>query len=435
METKMKTSRNSTTGRCISALAVLLVASLAVVIEPPQVLGQQSQSKAAVRAEVVTPENRPLLRTVSLPGSVRADELVDLYAKISGFVGAINVDIGSRVTKGDVLVQIEVPEMHDELRQAKSLVQAKEAKVRALRAKAGFAEQQVLTASADVQQYAAKYALGQVNLKRNQELREGNAIPEQMLDQARSDHAVAEAQVAMARINVAAARAQKRAVEADVEVAKADAGVVRADVARLQTWLEYTQIRAPFDGLVTMRNVDHGAFVRSAAEGVTPPLLQIAKNDRVRILMEIAEGESPYVRPGTAITVAIAALGGDLISATITRTAGTINPRTRTMRAEADVENADNRLTAGMYATVVVNLESKQQAMMIPSKAIRSEGTSTVVLVVDNGVAAAKPITLGYDDGIWVEVLSGLDGSEAIITATSGAVTVGMAVAAVRAGH
>jgi len=434
METKMKTSLTTTDGRRVCALAILLVVSVAALMEPPEALGQQSQSKATVRAEVVTPENRPLLRTVSLPGSVRADELVDLYAKISGFVGTINVDIGSRVKRGDVLVQIDVPEMQDELRQAKSLVQAKEAKVRALRAKAGFAEQQVLTASADVQQYAAKYALGQVNLKRNRELREGNAIPEQMLDQAQSDHAVAEAQVAMARINVAAARAQKRAVEADVEVAKADAGVVRADVARLQTWLEYTQIRAPFDGLITMRNVDHGAFVRSAAEGITPSLLQIAKDDRVRIVMEIAEGEAPFVRSGTAVTVAIAALGGDPFSATITRIAGTVNPRTRTMRAEADVENADNRLTAGMYATVVVNLESKQQAMMIPSKAIRAEGADTLVLVVDNGIAKSKPVSLGYDDGIWVEVLSGLDGSEAIITATSGAVTVGMAVASVKAG-
>ncbi len=430
----MKTSLTTTDGRRVCTLAILLVLSVAALMEPPEAFGQKSQSPSAVRAEVVTPENRPLLRTVSLPGSVRADELVDLYAKISGFVGTINVDIGSRVKRGDVLVQIDVPEMQDELRQAKSLVQAKEAKVRALRAKAGFAEQQVLTASADVQQYAAKYALGQVNLKRNRELREGNAIPEQMLDQAQSDHAVAEAQVAMARINVAAARAQKRAVEADVEVAKADAGVVRADVARLQTWLEYTQIRAPFDGLITMRNVDHGAFVRSAAEGITPSLLQIAKDDRVRIVMEIAEGEAPFVRSGTAVTVAIAALGGDPFSATITRIAGTVNPRTRTMRAEADVENADNRLTAGMYATVVVNLESKQQAMMIPSKAIRAEGADTLVLVVDNGIAKSKPVSLGYDDGIWVEVLSGLDGSEAIITATSGAVTVGMAVASVKAG-
>ncbi len=430
----MKTSRTATTHRHIPVITTFLVALLSLFFAQARAIGQQTKPNTAVRAEVVKPASRPLLRKVTLPGSIRAEELVDLYSKASGFVGSINVDIGSRVKKGDVLVQIDVPEMQDELRQAKSLVQAKEAKVSALQAKAGHAEQEILTASADVQQYEAKYTLSQMNLKRKQELREGNAIPEQVLDQAQSDHAVAGAQAEMARINVAAARAQKQAVEADVEVARADAGVVRADVAKLQTLMAYAQIKAPFDGLITMRNIDHGAFVRSAAEGATMPLLRIAMNDRVRIVMEIAEGDAPYVRAGTAVTVTIAALGGDPISATIARTAGALNPSTRTMRAEADLDNADNRLTAGMYAIVAVNLESKQQTMMIPSKAIRTVGEDTVVFVIDGGVATAKPITMGYDDGIWVEVLSGLDGSEAIITATNGAVTIGMAVAAVQAG-
>ena len=252
---------------------------------------------------------RPLLRMVSLPASVRADELVDLYAKTSGFVGTIEVDIGSRVKKGDVLVRIDVPEMLDELHQAKSLIEAKEAKVRALQAKAVQAAQEVRTASADVQEFVAKYKLGEINLKRKQELRKGDAIPEQMLDEAQSAHAVAGAQVERARTRVAAAQAQEQAVKADAEVAKADAGVVRGDVARLQTLMKYAQIRAPFDGMITRRNVDHGAFVRSAAEGTTESLLQIAKIDRVRIVMEIAEGDVAYVRPGTAVTVTIGALG------------------------------------------------------------------------------------------------------------------------------
>ncbi len=415
-------------------MTALLLVPLHAFWEPAQALGQQDKSNAAVRAQVVKPIHRPLLRSVSLPASIRADELVDLYAKTSGFVGTIDVDIGSRVKKGDVLVQIDVPEMLDELRQAESLVQAKEAKVRALQAKTAQAAQEVRTASADVQQYVARYKLGEINLKRKQELREGNAIPEQMLDEAQSAHAVAGAQVEMARTKVAAARAQQQAVEADVEVAKADAGVVRADVARLQTLMEYARIKAPFDGLITMRNVDHGAFVRSAAEGTAVSLLQIAKIDSVRIVMEIAESDAPFVRAGTAVTITIQALGGRSISSEITRTAGALNPRTRTMRAEADLDNADNRLTAGMYAIVAVNLESKERAMMIPSKAIRAAGKDTIVLVINDGVAQPRPISIGYDDGIWAEVLSGLDGSEAIITATSGAVTAGTAVAAIQAG-
>ncbi|MCH8241920.1 MAG: efflux RND transporter periplasmic adaptor subunit, partial [Planctomycetes bacterium] len=360
----MKTAK---TARCdwrVPMMTALLLVPLHALWEPAQALGQQSNTNATVRAEVVKPVLRPLLRKVSLPASIRADELVDLYAQTSGFVGTIDVDIGSRVNKGDILVQIDVPEMLDELRQAESLVQAKEAKVRALQAKAAQAAQEVRTASADVQQYVAKYKLGEINLKRKQELREGNAIPEQMLDEAQSAHAVAGAQVERARTSVAAAQAQQQAVEADVEVAKADAGVVRGDVARLQTLMEYAKIKAPFDGMITMRNVDHGAFVRSAAEGTTVSLLQIAKTDRVRIVMEIAESDAPYVRAGTTVTITIQALGGQPISAAITRTAGALNPRTRTMRAEADLDNADNLLTAGMYAILTVNLESKERVMM-----------------------------------------------------------------------
>ncbi len=430
----MRTVHTAMCGWRIPAMTALLLVPLHALWEPAQALGQHSNSNVAVRAQVVKPVLRPLLRTVSLPASIRADELVDLYAKISGFVGTIDVDIGSRVNKGDILVQIDVPEMLDEMRQAESLVQAKEAKVRALQAKAVQAAQEVRTARADVQEYVAKYKLGEINLKRKQELREGGAIPEQMLDEAQSAHAVAGAQVERARTRVAAAQAQQQAVEADAEVAKADAGVVRGNVARLQTLMEYARIKAPFDGMITMRNVDHGAFVRSAAEGTSVSLLQIAKIDRVRIVMEIAEGDVAYVRPGSAVTVTIGALGGQPISAAIARTAGAVNPRTRTMRAEVDLDNADNLLTTGVYAIVAVSLESKERAMMIPSKAIRAAGKDRIVLVVDDGVAQPRPISIGYNDGIWAEVLSGLDGNEAIIAATSGAVTAGTAVTTVQAG-
>ncbi|MCH7924328.1 MAG: efflux RND transporter periplasmic adaptor subunit [Planctomycetes bacterium] len=426
----MRTTKTAMYGWRVPALAALLLVPPNALWEPAQALGQQDNSNAAVRAEVVRPVHRPILRKVSLPASIRADELVDLFAKTSGYVGSIEVDIGSRVKRGDVLVKIDVPEMMDEMRQAESLVRAKKAKVQALRAKAVQAAQQVKTAMAEVKQYVAKFQLDEINLKRKQELREGNAIPAQALDEALSAHAIAEAQLAIARAKVAGANAEQQAVEADVQVAQAGAEVARADLARLATLMGYTEIRAPFDGVITMRNVDHGAFVRSAAEGTTQSLLQIAKIDRMRIVMEIAEGDVPYVRPGTAVTVTIGALGGQPLSATITRTAGALNPRTRTMRAEADLDNADNKLTAGMYAIVAVNLESKEQAMMVPSKALRAMGKELMVLVVHDGVAQARPISVGYDDGIWAEVLSGLDGNEAVITATSGAITVGSPVVA-----
>ena len=180
--------------------------------------------------------------------------------------------------------------------------------------------------------------------------------------------------------------------------------------------MAYATIRAPFDGVITDRLVDPGAFVRSAAEGVTRPLLTISKIDRLRLALEIPETDTPFVRIGTPVSIDVKALHTEPIKATITRTAVAIKPETRTMRAEVDLPNADGKLAPGMYAQVTINLESKEQAMVIPSKAIRVKGRNLFVLVDDAGIVQSRDISIGYDDGIWVEVLTGLTDDERIIT-------------------
>ena len=209
----------------------------------------------------MSPSRKTVVRELKLPGTLIADEQVDLFSKTSGYVAEINVDIGSRVRKDDLLVQLSVPEMADELRQADEILKAKEATVRALKAKAVQAERKVETARAEVQQYVARHELDQLNLQRKQELHEGNAIPQQTLDEARSAHAITEAQLQIAHAEVAGAEAQQQAVEADVDVAEAEVMIGRADRARLITLMGYASIKAPFDGVITVRSVDHGAFV------------------------------------------------------------------------------------------------------------------------------------------------------------------------------
>lgn len=412
-------------------LAVIMGAVLATSGAGPTAAQESQTGGKAIGVEVVNPKRRTLVRKLNLPATLRADEVVDLFAKTSGYVEMIDVDIGSRVKKGDLLVQISVPEMVDELRQFEAIVRAKTAKVRALQAKSVQAQRMVETAETEVRRYAAEHALEQISLKRKRELRDGNAIPEQALDEAVSAHAITEAQLQIAHARVAGAIAEKQAVDADVDVAQADMMVVQANLARLKTLMEYASIRAPFDGVITVRGVDHGAFVRSAEEGTTTSLLRIAKMDRIRVVIEIPEIDAPFVKAGTAVDINIKALRQKPFTGSVSRTAHALKPATRTMRAEVDIDNTEGKYAPGMYALVVVELESNTRAMMIPSKAIRMEGKNTIVLVSAGGVARSKPVKIGYDDGIWAEVLSGLDEQDLVITSTSGAVAPGVAVESV----
>ena len=431
-QSKFKTTRST---RRRFAAVLVGVALLGPTFHSGEALAQQGAGRgSAVTVEVVKPTRRMLTRELELPATLAPDEAVDLFAKTSGYVAAVKVDIGDRVHKGDVLVKIDVPEMADELRQAEAVLQAKGAKVRALKAKAVQAQRMVETAQAQVRRYQAQHELEQINLKRKQELREGNAIPQQALDEARSAHAVTQAQYQIAIAQVAGAEAEKQAVEADGQVAEADVSVAQANVARLKTLMEYATIRAPFDGTITVRNVDHGTFVRSAAGGSAASLLRIVKTDKIRLILDIPESDVQDVHVGTRVSINVKAMRQEPFEATVTRTAGTLRVETRTMRVEVDIDNTDGRFTPGMYAQVAVTLGANPQALVIPSKALRFRGRESVVMVAANGIAQRKKVAIGYDDGIWTEITSGLSGDELIIISGGSAIVSGTPVAAVLEG-
>ncbi len=412
---------------CVTVFALLAGANADTV--HAQQPGGAAASKA-VRVEVAKPVRRPMKREVCSPATLMADEVVDIYAKASGYVSKIDVNIGSQVKEGDVLVELSVPEMADELRQVQAVHKAKLSRVQALQAKVAQAQQHVNIAKARVRRYEAEGELETANLKRKEELFAGKAIPQQAVDEARSANAIAVAQLQIAHADVSGAASELQAVQADVAVAESQALVAQANTNKIRTLMTYASIRAPFDGVITERNVDHGAFVRSAQEGMTTSLLQIAKIDRMRVVVEISETDVPFVRVGASVTIDVKALDQGPIQATMTRIASSIKPSTRTMRAEIDIDNSAGNLTPGMYAAATIALESKTQAMMIPSKALRMDNKQTIVMVAANGQAQSMPIDVGYDDGIWAEVLSGLSGDEAVITATSGSVTSGAAIIA-----
>ncbi|MCG8405287.1 MAG: efflux RND transporter periplasmic adaptor subunit [Phycisphaerales bacterium] len=409
----------------ISTLAIVLIVNMVTserTGEAKAADGDTSKKSGekAVSVQVTTPTRRSVTRNLNMPATLLAGEMAELYAKTSGYIKTVEVDIGSRVRKGDALLVIDVPEMADELSQAEAVLKAKKAKVKQ-------AQAMIETARAEVQRCEAEYKLKMITMDRKVRLRKENAIPQQQLDEARSELDVAEAEGKIAQTKVISG-------QADVHVAEAEVVMAEAAIKRLKTLMEYATPRAPFEGIITERHVDPGAFVRSAAEGSTSPLLSIAGDHFIRLSLEIPETDAPFVNPGTEVEIDVKALNGDPIKATITRTAGALKPNTRTMRAEVNLSNKNRKLKPGMYAQVTIKLETKHQAMVIPSKAIRVRGRDISVLVASGTVAKALPIRIGYDDGIWAEITDGLKGDEKIVVSANSVVAPGASVKAVLLG-
>lgn len=361
--------------------------------------------------EVVKPKHMAMFRSLNVPATIEAYETADLYARVSGYVGDVRTDIGDKVKSGDVLCIIEVPEMADELRQAEAVLGAKEAKLLQARA-------MIETVHAERDRYSAEQTLKKITLERKKELRTANAIPDQELDQARGEFEVSEAQVKLGNARAAG-------VEADIRVAEAEVAMERAAVARLNTLMEYSTIRAPFDGVVSRRLVDRGALVQSANANQSSPMFTVQRTDQLRIFIEAPETDVPHIRVGISADVTPFGMKEKSFAGKVARIASSLNPATRTMRTEIDVPNSDGLLMHGMYAQVVLKLDERPSALTIPATAILTEGTQAFVFTVINDRAVRTNIQIGLDDGVRIEVVQGLSDESLVVLAGKGLVSDG----------
>ena len=283
-------------------------------------------------------------RVLLVPGVLRADELVDLYAKTSGYIADLPVDIGYRVKKDSLLLRISVPELDAQLANS-------EATLVANRAKAEQARSMVESARAEESRSAAEANLQRLTFKRREDLFKQQAIPQQEWDEAHMRLDASEALLKSAQAKIVSAEAESHVADAQVNVAEAR----RAEIRSL---LDYSRIVAPFDGVITRRFMDPGAFVRSASQGASSPLLTIAKTDPLRLVLDIPEDDAPHIHIGDELEFTVRGMGEMKFRARISRTAQGLRADTRTMQAEADIPNADNRFLPGAYAQAILFVAS-----------------------------------------------------------------------------
>jgi RND family efflux transporter MFP subunit len=386
-------------------------------------------AQAAMRVEVVRPERHTVQRSVGEPGQLVAFETTPIHAKIAGYVRKVNVHIGHDIKKGEVLAELYVPELEAELRQEEAAVEQAvarkaqaEAAVKVALAAVTSSEAKLTEIQAGVKRSEADLARWQQEFRRIEQLFNERAQTGTLLDETRSKLRSSEAtrdevraQVKSAEAAVAEMRASLDHARSDVAAAASGIDVAREDVRRVEAMLGYTRIEAPYDGIITRRNVDTGHLTRPGADA--PPLFVAARTDVVTIVVDVPETYSTEVDKGDRATVKLQAMKGRTVEGTVTRTAWALDPKTRTIRVEVDIPNPGGKLRPGLYAYATVIVEEHKDVLTIPTTAVLPEKDKASCFVVTGGKAVRRTIKTGLSDGTRTEVISGLEGSEAVVKA------------------
>jgi RND family efflux transporter MFP subunit len=314
-------------------------------------------------APVVRVQREDLSKIVPIPAEFRPYVAVQLHAKVSGYLDKMNVDFGDRVKAGQLLATIEVPELHDELNNALAVQQRTEA------------------------DYTNAHLIYSRLMGVNKE--HPNLVAEQDIDNAMTKDLSSQAAV----------------------------GAAKADVGKYQTLVNYTQITAPFDGVITHRYVDPGALVEAGtATENTQPLLEISDNYHLRLDFFVSVDYVQDIHVGDTVSGKIVSLGGRPFSGKITRASWKVNADTRTMDTEIEVENPDLALVPGMYVNLSLPVEHREHALAIPIEAVPPGQTSSVYVVNSQNEIEERPVKLGLETPDRFEVVSGLKEGELVLT-------------------
>lgn len=352
----------------LASLAALVILALVIAgaiivtrrLSERKALAAETEELAVPTVNVIEPSAENAADKLVLPATLQAYTDAPIYSRTNGYLVHWYKDIGSRVKKGELLAEIDTPEIDQELRQAR----------------------------ATRQQIEAQLQLAKTTAERWQSLRKSDSVSQQEADQQVSAYTQAQANLAAADANV----------------------------KRLEEMESFKHIYAPFAGVLTQRNVDIGALITSGSGAQTKPLFDVAQVDVLRVYVSVPEAYAGSVRPGMKAQLLLDEFPGQKFSGTVARTADAIDPATRTLNTEVDVPNREGRLFPGAYAQVHFDLPIQTQRMSVPVNALlfRAEGVRAATVGAD-GKVHLKPVVIGRDFGTKVEIVSGLTPADRII--------------------
>lgn len=350
-----------------------------------------TQEDAPTRpAAVALVQKRALSNTITLSGEFRPFQEVDVHAKVAGYIRVIHVDVGDHVHRGQVMAVLEVPELKAEL-------QGTDAAVRRSR-------DAVRRAKGDLQRAQSLHDAAHLNFSR---LNEASATKPGIIAQQELDDAMAKDKESEAQISADEAAFSEAQNQLDVALASEKQYTALAD---------YTNIVAPFDGVVTKRYADTGALVQAGTSSSTQamPVVRVAETDVFRLTLPVPESAVPDVHLGSSVQVRVQALDR-AFEGKVARFADAVDPETRTMHTEVDVKNT-GRLVQGMYAEVSLVLAHRDGTLTVPIQAVVRNGSEATVLVVNaENRLEERRVELGLEGARWVEVVSGLKENDRVL--------------------
>jgi membrane fusion protein, multidrug efflux system len=346
----------------IGIVLLVLVAGAAIAMlvrrHDSDVLARETERESVPTVAVVHPIAEKPDEDLVLPGSLQAFEESPIYARTNGYLLRWYKDIGSRVTKGELLADIDTPEVDQELNQAR----------------------------ATRQQIVAQMDLAKINSDRYLALRKTDSVSQQEADQQSSGY----------------------------QQAKANLDAADANVRRLEQLESFKHVYAPFSGVLTKRNVDPGALINAGGTG--KELFDIARVDPLRVYVNVPQAYAPAIKNGMEAWITLQELPGQKFKGTVARTAEAIDPTTRTLLTEVDVPNKDGRLLPGSFGEVHFKpgINVNKVTLPVNTMLFRQEGPRVAVVGSDNKVHL-RPITIGRDYGATLEIVGGVSVEDEVV--------------------
>jgi RND family efflux transporter MFP subunit len=331
-----------------------------------------------------------LASNMVLTGEFIPYQEIDVMAKEAGYIKSIRVDIGDRVNTGELLAELEIPEMQDDIVRAGAAVQA--------------AEAEIATARNDVSRAQSTYDIANLSYQRILDVakKEPGLVPQQEVDVAHSKQLETQAQVSAAQSNL--------------DTAQRKLAMSKAEKARWTTLQKYTLITAPFTGVITKRYANTGAMIQqgTASDSQAMPVVRLSQNNLLRLVVPVPESAVPSVHIGEGVDVTVTALN-KTFPGRVTRFDDKVSMSTRTMSTEIDVPNPDYVLVPGMYAEVNLRLRQSGQVLAVPVDAIEQSGDAASVFAVVDSTIHVIPVSIGMKTSQQIEIRSGVEEGEMVI--------------------
>jgi RND family efflux transporter MFP subunit len=356
----------------VLVVAGVLASGIRARLEAQTAVKRETAEIAVTPVSIVRPQHLSPKQEVVLPGNVQPYYNSPVYARTNGYVKRWYVDIGAHVKQGQLLADIETPEVDQQLEQARA---------------------NLATAQANLN-------LSQITTARYQRLKNTNAVARQDVDNASG------------------------ANSANGAIVQAD----QANVRQLEAMQSFEKVYAPYDGVITFRNTDIGDLINSGNTGPSTQLFQIVQPERLRVYVNVPEPYAKQVKPGISADLELAESPGRYFHGRLVRTAQAIDYSTRTLLVEIEADNRTGEIFNGAYAQVHFKLSTASSTFVIPVNCLlfRSEGLR--VAVVNNGCVELRAIKPGHDFGDRIEVVSGLNGSEEVVINPPDSIVAGQAV-------